>query len=176
MNIGHVVETIKLLESSFESDSADRKYHSSIKTELVRIEQFEKTYNELLKMVHDNKFYKFVLKRARNNVFHYNRGQEYKKSIFDFEETIETINYLIKDNFTSGMVLSDVRGENSFYFAEEIQLNSLIKSGEDLKLSERELISKISVITSKIMDVLSIIIDDFILNKIDLTKIYDCEY
>lgn len=162
LSISHVNEVISLLKNVFEK-------HSEIASQFTRIDNFSKEYFELLELCEgndNNSFFRNVLSAARNNFFHYNKGNwNERKKEYDFESTKKILESLYQDNFYSGYKIGDSLGENDFYFANEIQINWLFELGKEYELNESDLLTKISEITSKTMRILTIVIDDFFINK-----------
>lgn len=68
------------------------------------------------------------------------------------------------EKFFSGYKIGDTPAEHDFYFAEEVQINWLFQLGREFGLNEKELLTHLSLITAKVMNVLSLILYDFFSN------------
>lgn len=162
LSISHVNEVIALLKRAFEK-------YPVVFSQFTRIDNFLKEYTELLELCEGNdndSFFRRVLSEARNNFFHYNKGNwNDRKKEYDFESTKKILESLYREKFFTGYKIGDSIGENDFYFADDIQINWLFEIGKEYQLNESDLLEKISEITSKTMKVLTIVIDDFFINK-----------
>jgi hypothetical protein len=173
MSIAHVNEAVALLKNAFD-------VQPNIGTKFRQINGVANAYEELLELTEGNdkdSFYKKVLSGARNNIFHYNKGTwNDKAKEYDFDKTRRVLNSMYKENFITGYKIGESKVENDFYFAEEVQLNWLSELGKEYKLDEKQLLLRISHITAKVMQILSMILDDFLINKADRNVGFQIKY
>ncbi|QWU17374.1 hypothetical protein SAMN04487895_104242 [Paenibacillus sophorae] len=173
MSIGHVNESLGLLKKA-------REKYQIIWNEFLKIKGFKDNYDELLELCEGESkgsFYRDVLFNARNNIFHYNKGNWIDQSKeYDFESTEKVLQSMYDENFYTGYKLGVMSGEHDFYFAEEIQINWLFELGKQYELSESELLYKISLITAKVMNILSLILYEFFARSSNLTSGFNIRY
>lgn len=173
INIGHLNEAIKLIYKAFKTES-------SIMDELNKIKDLNNRYCELLEMIDgwgkESIYYK-ILFGARNNFFHYNNGSwSDREKRYDFDNTKEVLEIMYEENNYTGFIIGDKICENDFYFSEEIQLNYLFELGKKYNLSQEDLLSRIGEITSKVINILTLITDEFLLKVVNGNKGYKINY
>lgn len=151
--MGHIRESFYLI---------DRGLNSSVKDIILKNKNIEKLYEDIKILcdgTSEDSFVHKVLKGTRHQIFHYNKSNK------EFIHVKRILEELEKNNFSSSVILNNSEKLNNNYaFAEEIQLNCIVKYGEDYNLSYEELFEKITILMAKIMNILEIIVADFIKN------------
>lgn len=167
MNIGHLREAINLIFNSCKDKNA------SISEKVRNVKGFNNLYDDLKKLIditNVKSIYNKLLISARNNYFHYNHGKQ------DFENTTKVLENMYKENQYSGFIIGSNLSETSFYFAEEIQLNSIFEMAKEQNITQNELLYKIANITSTVIEILTLIIDDFLIQIANDNKGYKINY
>lgn len=161
ISVGHLREAFNLIRECLKDD----KGRSIIENNKKAMD----LYQEVLKLCNgdskDSFAYK-VLVASRNKVFHYGKDdktgfEDYKRVLSDYE----------KENFWSSIKLAKDRINSDYLFAEEFQLNLIVKYGEDYNLTVEELMTKLSELTAKILLILECVIGDF-LSRVSKNKYY----
>jgi len=171
--IGHLREAYKFLYNSLE-DSGEFK--GKFKDKLFSINGVINLYNKIKSEIGDNTngtFLKEVLMPSRDFVFHYN-SKSWFDLINDVLEEFKTENsYSSIKLFSENPKNAYEMIKNDYVFASDIQLNCILKLGQmhNDKLKEKEFINKLLDITVVILQILELILNDFI-NNISPTKYY----
>lgn len=161
ISVGHLREAFNLILSCLKDD----KFKYIIENNKKAMD----LYQEVLKLCDGDSKDSFafkVLVASRNKVFHY--GKDDKTGFSDHKQVLSDYE---KENFWSSIKLTKDRISSDYLFAEEFQLNFIVKYGEDYKLTVKELMEKLSLLTAKVMLILECIIGDFLL-KVNKRKYY----
>ena len=149
MNVGHLRESIKLLTAAYDS----------IKTRLDKIHHFKGKYDELITLLDGegkDSFNFKVLREARDSTFHYNKTES------EFEGTKIALQKMYDEKLMTGFILGETRGLCDYYFAYHINIYWLTELGRKYGLDTPSTIRRIGEVASKVMDILTDIIDDFV--------------
>lgn len=171
ISLGFLKEAIDILESSLKSGVGDR---------IRNIKGFEKEYRDFNNNLRNNKKYRYVfdvINQSRNKVFHYN---DFLKRKGDKKEVERVLDELYRDNHISQISISteDVPLNNNYKFAEEIQLNQLVKIIERNNQSrslDKDAVEELGMVMVKIIKMFEIIVLNFI-NSIPDNKKYMIRY
>jgi hypothetical protein len=159
INIGHLREAFNLLRNAFK--------YEEIRDRLVQITGVEKMYNQILELndgESKDSFGKSVLFELRNSIFHYIDDDK------DFDTLKHVLDKLYRSNYTSSIQLYNNKDseelKNYYRFGTEIQLNIIEHIGNNYKspLEFEELLTKLTMLTAKVIRILEAIVLDFISN------------
>lgn len=154
MSIPQLREVYWLIEQSFANEN--------IKQKLCQIGRVEELYKKIVERVEGNDEENFafkVLKPFRNMSYHYGFKKDKGKSI-----VTQVINEM-HDEQTVGKIIGKKKSDRYYEFADDIVLSAIFTFGEQYGLSENEMIEKMGFLIAEIMELLDVIVEDFLMKN-----------
>lgn len=158
--IAQLREAYWMLQKCFEDEATGKR--------LLAISEIDDKWQNIVSLVDGNdtkSFAKVVLSESRNLISHY--GFREKRD----REMLSKIAQEMSDGLHQGKIrIGERQGATYFEFADDLLLSAILTLGEEYGLSEKEFFLKISSLVGEIIDLLYIVIMDFLTSIFEIRK------